>query len=135
MTWLLDNKPLERAPQDSQGFVYSITNLAYNRRYIGKKNFWSTRSLPPLKGRKRKRRVTVETDWQSYWGSNAQLLRDVHTLGVDAFRRDILYVCRTKSDMSYIETRTQFQLNVLASDEYYNEFIGCRINGKNLSIL
>jgi len=135
MTWLLDNKPLQQAPQDSQGFVYCITNLAFNRRYIGKKNFWSTRSLPPLKGRKRKRRVTIETDWQSYWGSNAQLLRDVHTLGVDAFRRDILYVCRTKSDMSYIETRTQFQLGVLHSDEYYNEFIGCRINGKNLSIL
>lgn len=132
--WIYNNSTLEQAPQDSQGFVYCITNLAYNRRYIGKKNFWKTRSLKPLKGRVRKRRVTSESDWQSYWGSNSQLVKDVHSLGVDAFRREILYLCRTKSDMSYIETRTQFQLAVLHSDEYYNEFIGCRINAKGLTV-
>ena len=34
--------------------------------------------------------------------------------------------------MSYYEAKLQFEKNVLLSDEYYNEFIGCKIHAKHL---
>ena len=48
---------------DYVGFVYQITNLQNDKKYIGKKWFWSTKKLPPLKGKKRKLfYVSGETD-------------------------------------------------------------------------
>jgi hypothetical protein len=45
------------------GFVYIITNLTNNRRYIGKKLFTSTRTKM-VKGRRRK--VKKDSDWRDY---------------------------------------------------------------------
>jgi hypothetical protein len=35
--------------------------------------------------------------------------------------------------MGYLEAREQFDRNVLLSDEYYNNFIGCKIHGKHVA--
>ena len=42
MTWLYNDEPFdpESAPEDCAGFVYRITNLDNNMKYIGKKIFW-----------------------------------------------------------------------------------------------
>jgi len=53
---------------DYIGFVYCITDLSTSKKYIGKKNFKSTRKLKPLKGKTRKRTVVKESDWKSYFG-------------------------------------------------------------------
>lgn len=133
MTWCYKNEPLTSAPEEYQGFVYLITNLATNRRYIGKKNFWTVKKLPPLKGKRNRRHRRVETDWRDYWGSNTSLQADVATHGENNFRRDIIRLCPTRTDMAYWETYTQFSLGVLFSDDYYNEFIGCRVTSKGLT--
>jgi hypothetical protein len=52
---------------DYVGFVYIITDLTNNKMYVGKKLFESKRTLPPLKGKTRKRKVTKESDWMSYY--------------------------------------------------------------------
>ena len=52
------------------GFVYIITNLETNMKYVGKKLFTSKRTLPPLKGKTRKRKVVKESDWMEYYGSS-----------------------------------------------------------------
>ena len=56
----------------------------------------------------------------------------VEEKGVDNYRRDVLYLCRTKGECSYYEAKLQFQYDVLLSDEYYNEFIGCKIHSKHI---
>ena len=43
------------------GFIYRIVELDTGRQYIGKKQFWSKVTKPPLKGRKNKRRSRKES--------------------------------------------------------------------------
>lgn len=129
MQWTHQGKIVESIPDEYTGFVYLITNLTNNQKYIGKKLAKFTRSKPPLKGKKRKRKTLVESDWQTYWGSSDRLNADVLALGQDKFSREILYFCTSKAEMSYIEAREQFDRRVLETDEYYNGIINVRVGG------
>ena len=70
MTWFYNGGEFSDIPEDYIGFVYSITQLDTDKKYVGKKLFWSKKTLPPLKGKNRKRRKIVESDWQDYFGSS-----------------------------------------------------------------
>jgi hypothetical protein len=118
--------------EDYVGFVYLITDLSNNKKYVGKKNFWATRRLPPLKGKTRRRTVKKESDWKDYFGSSEQVKMLVESQGRENFKREILHLCSTKGAMSYLEAKEQFDREVLFSDEYYNEFIGCKIHAKHV---
>jgi len=131
--WTYNKKSFESEQiGDYVGFVYLITDLSNNKKYIGKKNFWSTRRLPPLKGKKRKRVVKNESDWKDYFGSSEQVKLLVESHGRNNFTREILHLCNSKGEMSYLEAKEQFDRNVLFSNEYYNEFIGCKIHAKHV---
>ena len=138
MTWLFENSAVETLPEDCVGFVYLITNLTTGRRYIGKKLAKFSRTtykVVKLKNgtkRKKKIRSKIDSDWQSYYGSNAELNADVEKLGVDNFTREILYYCSSKAECSYVEAREQFRHQVLESDNYYNGQIACRIHGSHI---
>jgi hypothetical protein len=67
-----------------------------------------------------------------YYGSSIELSKDVESLGVDSFTREILYYCKSKAECSYIEAREQFSRRVLESDEYYNGQISCRIHKSHI---
>lgn len=131
--WLHNGKPLESEDiTDYVGMVYLIINKKNNKKYIGKKFFWSTRKLPPLKGQKRKRTKVVETDWKKYWGSSNALQEDVAQLGEDQFERHVVMLCKTKTECAYYELKEQVDRSVLLTESYYNDFIGGKINGKSL---
>ena len=114
------------------GFVYCITDLSNNKKYIGKKGFWSRRKLKPLKGKTRNRIVKKESDWRDYHGSNEEVKLLVENHGSERFKREILRLCRSKGEMSYFEMKEQIDREVLFSDEYYNEFIGGKIHSKHV---
>ena len=64
--WIYNEKEFKPTQDDLQswvGFVYLITDTANSKKYIGKKLFWSTRRLKPLKGKTRKRVQVKESDW------------------------------------------------------------------------
>jgi hypothetical protein len=120
---------------DYIGYVYCITDLSNNKKYIGKKLFQSTRRLKPLKGKTRRRTKITESDWMDYYGSSEEVKSLVEQKGPDNFHREIIHLCQSKGEMSYLEAKEQFDREVLLSDEYYNEFIGCKIHGKHVSRL
>ena len=131
--WLYENKTFEPTQlEDWVGFVYVITDLSNNKKYVGKKNFWSIRRLPPLKGKTRKRTKKSESDWMDYFGSSEEVKSLVEEKGGDNFKREIIRLCKSKGEMSYYEAKEQFDRDVLFSDEYYNEFIGCKIHSKHV---
>ena len=138
MTWFYLNQPVEQLPQDCVGFVYIITNLTNNRKYIGKKlaKFSRTtqKTVKLKNGTKKKRKVRskIDSDWQDYYGSSPELSKDVELLGKDQFRREILYYCRSKSECSYIEAREQFSRRVLESKDWYNGHIQVRVHGSHI---
>ena len=138
MTWLYQDQPVETLPADCVGFVYMITNLTNNRKYIGKKlaKFSRTtqRTVKLKNGTKKKRKIRskVDSDWRDYYGSSPELSRDVEQLGKENFCREILYYCRSKSECSYIEAREQFSRRVLESQDWYNGHIQVRVHGSHI---
>lgn len=131
MEWTYQGKPINEIPSEYIGFVYLITNCANGRKYVGKKLAKFKKTRPPLKGKKNKRRTEVESDWKDYWGSSDHLNEDVKTLGPENFTREILYLCTSKAEMSYLEAREQFERRVLETDDYYNGIINVRVGGSN----
>jgi len=130
--WYYNNEQFESTPEEFQGFVYLITEIDTNRKYIGKKNFWKPKVLPVTKTRKRRVRTRVESDWKTYTGSSEKVTTLVESRGLDKFKREILRLCKTKGEMSYYEAKLQFEHDVLLSDEYFNEFIGCKIHSRHI---
>jgi len=114
------------------GFVYCITHRGTNKKYIGKKFFWSKKTLPVTKKRKRRKITYVESDWRTYYGSNKYLIEEVQQHGEDFYHREILHICKTKGECAYMETKEQFEREVLLSDDYYNGIINCRIGSNSV---
>lgn len=132
MTWYYNNEPFEQTPEEYQGFVYMIHELDTGKKYIGKKFFWKPKTLPITKTRKRRVKTRVESDWRDYFGSSKEVQSLVESKGSSNYKREILRLCRTKGECSYYEAKLQFEYDVLLSDEYYNEFIGCKIHSRHI---
>lgn len=138
MTWLHENIQVESLPENCIGFVYLITNTISGRKYVGKKlSKFSKTSYKVVKlknGKKKRKRIKskVDSDWQTYYGSNVELNKDVETLGVDKFTREILYYCKSKAECSYVEAREQFNRKVLETTDYYNGQISVRVHGSHI---
>ena len=130
--WLFQDKIVDQLPEWVTGFVYQITNTVNGRMYIGKKLARFKKSRKPLKGRVNKRRYTVDSDWKEYFGSSDALNEDIQKLGKDKFKREILFYCKSKAELSYIEAREQFARKVLETDDYYNGHIRVRIHGSGI---
>lgn len=125
--WYYQDNEVLGVPEGYVGFVYVITRLSDSKKYVGQKGFYSKVTRPPLKGKTRKRRSLKESGWQDYYGSNAELQADVLSEGRGGFRREILHLCKTKSEMNYREMKEQIVRDVLLRDDYYNGFVGGKI--------
>src|SRR6056300_1059324 len=131
MQWTYQGENVEEIPDGVEAFVYLITNKVNGMKYVGKKLAKFKTTKPPLKGKKNKRRGTKESDWRDYWGSSDRLNADVAELGPENFTREILYLCKGRGEMSYIEAREQFDRRVLETDDYYNGIINVRVGGSD----
>jgi hypothetical protein len=127
--WVYNNEPIDTVPELAIGFVYCITNTENNKKYIGKKLFHSVKIV---QRNKKKKRLKVESNWKDYFGSNETLKNLVLEIGIDNFHREILYICFSKSECSYLEATEQFSRNVLLSDDYYNDWISVKITRKHI---
>jgi hypothetical protein len=127
--WKYKGKVLKEIPEGFVSFVYLITNKVDGRQYVGKKLFKFTRTT-----KKRGKRVKkeIDSDWLDYYGSNKELNGDVEALGKKSFKREILYLCKSKGEASYLEAKEQFTRDVLLSEDYYNTWISVRVRKSHL---
>ena len=131
MEWTYKGKLFkEFTDEDIAGFVYVITNKKTGQKYVGKKLFWR---IVRYKTKPKKRKKP--SNWEDYYGSSKALKEDVSLLGAQEFEREIIHLCKTKGQMSYLEAKEQFDRGVLLRDDYYNAFIGCKIHKKHLGDL
>ncbi len=130
--WIYNNEIIEIPKENFIGFVYEITNLINDKKYIGKKLFFFKKTKII---KKKKKRFLVESDWKDYYGSNDILLKDVEILGKENFKREILVFCRTSGEMTYWENKFQFEKDVLLDDKYYNNWIMCKIRRSHIKQL
>ena len=87
--WYYNDTVFESTPEEFQGFVYQLTEVSSNKKYIGKKNFWKPKTLPITKTRKRRVRTRVESNWKEYYGSSNEVRNLVEKNGQDK----LLIVC------------------------------------------
>ena len=123
--WYYNGEPfLSQYIENNFGFVYRITNLQTNRKYLGRKYFWSFR-----RPKGKSRRVKSESDWKKYYGSSDELNQERKELGNFAFKREIISLHETKGWVNFEETRQLFVHNVLSESladgtpAYYNSNI------------
>ena len=132
MTWYYnDNEFTEDMIGESYGYVYLITNLIDNRKYIGKK-FFSKAGYKTVKGKRKK--IRKPSDWLEYYGSNKSLLEDVAKHGENNFKREILHLCKTRSDCAYLELKEQIDNRVLESSDWYNDWIMVKVRKNHLKL-
>jgi hypothetical protein len=119
--WALESEHV----QPYYGMVYLLINKETKRKYIGKKFFWS-KVIRSVKGKKKK--VLIESDWKKYYGSNKELKEELAN-GAE-FERYVVHLCESKTECAYWEMDYQIRCEALLTEEYYNQFIGGKINGK-----
>jgi hypothetical protein len=109
------------------GFIYEITNLTTNKKYIGKKQCFMRIKRKPLKGKTRNRITIAESTWKTYTSSSNDLNEDIAKYGKENFTFKIVKTCGSKWELAYEEIKEQINKNVLLRDDYYNGIINVRI--------
>lgn len=135
--WLHKGKEvntIEDMPVGTFGFIYQVTHKS-GKKYIGKKVLHFNRTLPPLKGQKRKRKVVKESDWKTYYGSHPEIKNLIKEGKELEFTREILTFVPTKKLLTYYENKQLFINEVLErGDEYYNDNISAKFYRKDFKI-
>ena len=118
--WIYKNKEINNLsdiPNNAIGFVYIIINKETTEWYIGKKNLYSYRTLPPLKGYKRKRKVTKESNWLTYQSSNSTVKEWISPM------KEIIEWCNTKKQLTYREMQAIMCMSGLEDEKCLNDNI------------
>ena len=108
---------INQIPEGTVGFIYKIVNKESGEWYIGKRSLFSSRTLPPLKGYKRKRKVTKESDWLKYQSSSQTVKNWILPDKI------ILKYCYSKKEMTYEEIRALMCSYALEDTKSLNENI------------
>lgn len=130
MSWIYKKKKVtEETIAGYYGFVYCITNQETGKKYIGRKYFTKAKRYQ-VKNKKKTKRVS--SDWEEYYGSNKQLLEDVEKLGRDKFKREILHLSKKRAETNYLETKEIISRDCLLKEDYYNNWVSCKITRNHL---
>lgn len=108
---------IKQLPEETIGFIYVIQNPDTDQWYVGKKSIYSHRTLPPLKGTKRKRKVVKESDWIKYQSSNKTVKEWISPI------KTILKYCTTKKQLTYWENKALYCKDALLDDKCLNDNI------------
>jgi hypothetical protein len=131
--WLYNGEPFtEDMIGDYYGFVYEITNNITNRKYIGRK-FFTSAGYKVVKGKRKKLRKP--SDWLIYYGSSSDLHLDIEKYSKENFTRTILRLCPNISSCSYYESKLIFEHDAILSDDYYNQWISCKISSMHVNAI
>jgi hypothetical protein len=138
MNWLYNGKEItdiSQFPSDTFGFIYEVITPE-GKKYVGKKVLYHNQKkkltkveLSEQTGRGRRKTFKIvqkESDWKKYYGSNKHLKNQI-TKGevtLEDLRKQIIQTASNKKQLTYLETKYLFQLEVLENpDLYYNDNI------------
>ena len=147
MNWKYNGKEITEVshfPKNTYGFVYKIEHNPSGKSYIGKKVLVHNKKVKVtkkdllmyegVKGRKpTHKRVSKESDWLTYYGSNKLLMELVEKEPSKNFERYIIKLAPNKKLLTYYEAQYQFIYQVLEHpDQYFNDHILGKFYTKDL---
>ena len=121
MSWTYQGKTIKDIsdfPPNSFGFVYVITHLETNKKYIGKKVLYFSKkvklgkkelaALTNVVGRRPAYRLAVkESDWLTYYGSQKELKSLLAESKTKDFKREILKIVPSKKLLTILKLNTK----------------------------
>jgi hypothetical protein len=131
---------IEQMPENMFGFVYEVTYIPTNEKYLGKKVLYFERNkrlgkkaLETLRLERKskglrgktpsKQKTTTESDWLNYLGSHNRIKQLILEGKSNQFSKKILEFAFDKKHLTYLETKYQFCNQVLENTEYINDNI------------
>jgi len=118
--WTYKNKKITALPDKVEAFVYLIT-FEDGTKYVGKKNATSTQRKK-VPGQLRRKVVVQESNWRDYLSSSA-VVKDKITAGDKIKKREIIHMCYSKGEATYMEVVEMILRNVLCDPLYLNKNI------------
>lgn len=119
------------------GFVYLITHIPTNRKYIGRKQYFNSKKqygcskrCTDRQSKDFKLRCWKVSNWREYTGSSKTLNELIATEGKENFKFEIICQCRSKSILHYSELKLLWMCDVMVAKlengeyEYFNHSIG-----------
>ena len=132
MWYFLDKQidEISDLPEGAFGFIYQTTHIPTGKKYIGKKSLMYNRKKKLTKkelleyaGKKGRTpthiRVQKESDWKTYYGSHSFIKES----NKENLERKILQLAFNKKELTYLECKWQFVLEVLETNKYLNDNI------------
>lgn len=117
MDWVYKGKKVVNLPEGTEAFVYLLV-FQDGTKYIGKKNTTSTRRVK-VKGRVRRKVVTTESNWREYL-SSSKVVKSKIEAGDKLASKEVLHMCSTKGQATYLEVYEMFLRDVLCDSLYLN---------------
>ncbi len=134
----------EEFPEGTYGYVYQTTHIPTGKKYVGKKSLIynlkkklgkKELALHEGKGRPPKfKMIQKESDWKTYYGSHQFIKEEIKNGNQSDFKRHILQLAYSKKELTYLENKYLFSLEVLESEEYLNDNIEGRYFKKDFDI-
>jgi len=118
------------------GFIYEVTHIPTGRKYLGKKQLISVQNKPlgkkelallTDKRASKKKQVTKESDWKTYYGSNPEIKSIIKEGKQSEFKREIIIFVQTKKLLTYYENKFLFINEVI---EPHTNYINDNIEGR-----
>ena len=132
MWYFLDKQidEISDLPEGAFGFIYQTTHIPTGKKYIGKKSLMYNRKKKLTKkelleyaGKKGRTpthiRIQKESDWKTYYGSHSFIKES----NKEDLERKILQLAFNKKELTYLECKWQFVLEVLETNKYLNDNI------------
>lgn len=131
MSWKYNNEDLtdDMIPDKAVGFIYLITHIPSNKKYIGRKLL--TKAHRRQKNNKIIR-TRIDSGWKDYWSSSPEVNLLVETEGYDSFTREVILFASSKGQMNYMEECLQFVFGVVESEMWFNGNIRSKLYKRNL---
>lgn len=138
--WLYKDKQIKELSDMPEpqpfGFIYEVTHIPTGRKYLGKKQLISVQNKPlgkkelallTDKRASKKKQVTKESDWKTYYGSNPEIKSLIKEGKQSEFKREILMFVPTKKLLTYYENKFLFINEVI---EPHTNYINDNIEGR-----
>jgi hypothetical protein len=127
-------------PEGTYGFIYKVTHIPTQKKYIGKKVLFFERNVKlgkketeALKEERKaagiggrvpaKKKVVKESDWKTYYGSQTEIKALVKNSRAEDWSREILEFVPTKKLLTYYEIKHIFINDALENKDYLNDNI------------
>jgi hypothetical protein len=136
---------ISEVPEGAFGFVYEVSHLPSNKRYVGRKQLISVttkalgkKELAELTDKRasKKKKVQKESDWKTYYGSHSTIKELIKEGKQDEFERTIIEFAFSPKHLTYLETKYLFSLGVLENgDVYFNDNILGKFFRKDIPVI